>query len=158
MWFAIACEGFMGSAGPWAVRLVAGQGGVNQVPVGNPPRPLRNWDAEAPVLQPHFPGGPVVRFTCAWTWPTGGGRSRYYFHHLRRRHQKRPIPPLAPPRRDPGSQQKGIFVFGTGCAGWWMVAQSLQLLCMFKGIIPCFTSEFLHLIVSKHALNALKRL
>ena len=28
-----------------------------KVPFGNPPRPLRNWDTVAPMLQPHFPGG-----------------------------------------------------------------------------------------------------
>ena len=112
-------KGFMGSAGPWAVRLVAGQGGVNQVPVGNPPRPLRNWDARLQCCSLISQVGRWWRFTCAWTRPTGGGRSRYYFHHLRRRHQKRPIPPLAPPRRDPGSQQKGIFCFWNGMC--WVV-------------------------------------
>ena len=58
--FAIVCEGFVRSAGPWAVRLVVGQGGVDQVPVGNPPRPSRNWDTVARMLHPHFPGGQVV--------------------------------------------------------------------------------------------------
>ena len=71
MWFAIVCEGFIRSTGPCAVRLVAGQGGVDQVPVGNPPRPSRYWDTVAPMLQPHFPGGQVVEVYLCLDPPDG---------------------------------------------------------------------------------------